>query len=133
VSSTEVIQRVVAPALQEEIPMMAALASSPDLSVGEEGLQADLDMAVGADASSLDPKVARILLEAVAATWEVHQLQEILPTTSRVPGYSKKPVTQKRSSHACLIIEIQSCVGSMDHPVWWDEKTAVVMHRMECT
>jgi hypothetical protein len=25
-------------------------------------------------------------------------------------------------------------VGSMDHPVWWDEETAaVVAHRTECT
>jgi hypothetical protein len=73
-SSTEEIQRVVAPALQVEIPMAAMLASSPDPSVGEEVLQADLDTAVGVDASSLDPKVARILSEAVAATWEVHRL-----------------------------------------------------------
>jgi hypothetical protein len=63
-------------------------------------------MAVGANASSLDPKAARILPEAVVAMWEVHRLQEVLPTASRVPGYSEKPVTQKRSSHACLIIEI---------------------------
>jgi hypothetical protein len=73
-SSTEEIQRVVAPALQVEIPMAAMLASSHDPSVGEEVLQADLDTAVGVDASSLDPKVARILSEAVAATWEVHRL-----------------------------------------------------------
>jgi hypothetical protein len=81
-------------------------ASSPDPSVGEEGLQADLDTNVGADASSLDPKAARILSEVVAATREVHQLREILPTASRVPSYSEKHVTQKRLSHACLIIEI---------------------------
>jgi hypothetical protein len=62
-------------------------ASSPDPSVGEEGLQADLDTNVGADASSLDPKAARILSEVV-------------------PSYSEKHVTQKRLSHACLIIEI---------------------------
>jgi hypothetical protein len=91
--------------LHVEIPMMAVMASSPDLSVGEEGLQ-DLDTAVGVDTSSLDLKATRILPEAVAATWEVHQLWEILPTASRVPGYSEKPVTQKRSSLACLIIEI---------------------------
>jgi hypothetical protein len=72
--------------------------------MGEEGLQADPDTAVGADA--LDPKAARILPEAVAATWEVHWLWEILPTALRVSDYSEKPVTQKRSSHACLIIEI---------------------------
>jgi hypothetical protein len=95
----EIPTAVATPALQVEIPKMAVAASSPDPSVGEEGLQADLDMAVGADGSSLDPK-------AVAATWEVHRLREILPTTSRVPGYSEKPITQKRLSHACLIIEI---------------------------
>jgi hypothetical protein len=73
-----------------------AAASSPDPSVGEEGLQADLNTTIGADASSLDPNAARILLEAVPATREVHQLREILPTASRVPGYSEKPITQKR-------------------------------------
>jgi hypothetical protein len=52
-------------------------------------------MAVAADASSQDPKAARILSETVAATWEVHQMREILPTVSRVPGYSEKSVTQK--------------------------------------
>jgi hypothetical protein len=81
-----------APALQVEIPTTVAAASSSDPSVGEEGLQADLNMTVGAGASSLDPKVARILLGAVATTREVHQLQEILPTSSRVSGYSEKPV-----------------------------------------
>jgi hypothetical protein len=65
-----------------------------------------LDMVVGADASSLDLKAARIQPEAVATMWEVHQLWDILPTASRVTGYSEKPVTQKRLSHACLIIEI---------------------------
>jgi hypothetical protein len=65
-----------------------------------------LDTIVGVDSSSLDPKVARILSEAVAAMWEVHWLWEILPTASRVPGYSEKLVTQKRSRHACLIIKI---------------------------
>jgi hypothetical protein len=90
--------------------MASASTSTPDLSVGEECLQADLDMAVGADASSLDPKAARILPEAVVVTWEVHRLWEILPTASRVPGYSEKCVRQKRSSHACLIIEILACI-----------------------
>jgi hypothetical protein len=107
-SSPEAIQRVAAPPLQVEIPMAAVVASSPDPSVGEEGLQADLDMTVGADASSLDPKAARILPEAVPATQEEHQLQEILATASRVPSYSKKHVTQKGSDRACLIIEIQA-------------------------
>jgi hypothetical protein len=41
---------VAAPALQVEIPTAAAVASSPDPSVGEEGLQADLDTTIGADA-----------------------------------------------------------------------------------
>jgi hypothetical protein len=93
-SSTEAIQRAAVSALQVEIPMAAA-ASSPDPSVGKEGLQTDLDMAVGADHSSLDPKAARILPEAVATTWEVHRLWEILPAVSRVPDYSEKHVTQK--------------------------------------
>jgi hypothetical protein len=83
-------------------------ASTPDPSVREECLQADMDTTVGVDASSLDPKAARILPEAATATWEVHRLWEILPTVLRVPGYSVKLVTQKRSSHACLIIEISS-------------------------
>jgi hypothetical protein len=83
-SSTEAIQRAVAPALQVEIPMTTMADSSPDPSVGEEGLQADLDTAVGVDASSLDLKAAIILPGAVAATWEEHRLREILPIASRV-------------------------------------------------
>jgi hypothetical protein len=71
-SSTEAIQRVAMPALQVEIPMAVVTAGSPDAYVGEEGLQTDLDTIVGADANSLDMKVARILHEAVAATREVH-------------------------------------------------------------
>jgi hypothetical protein len=51
-----------------EIPMAAAVTSSPDSSVGEGGLQADLDTAVEANTRSLDPKAARILPEEVAAT-----------------------------------------------------------------
>jgi hypothetical protein len=81
-------------------------ASSSNPSMGEEGLQADVDTTVGVDTSSLDPKVVRILPEVLSATWEVHQLREILPIASRVSGYSEKPVTQNRSSHACLIIKI---------------------------
>jgi hypothetical protein len=104
---TEASQRAAAHVLLVEIPMAAMAASSPDPYVGEGGLQADLDMAIGADARGLDPKTARILPEKVAATWEVHQLREILlSTTAWVLGYSEKLVTQKRSSHACLIIEI---------------------------
>jgi hypothetical protein len=88
-SSTEtILTAVAASALQVEIPTAVVAASSPDLSVGEEDLQADLDTTVGADASSLDPKAARILPE--AATREVHQLREILPTASRVPGYLRR-------------------------------------------
>jgi hypothetical protein len=80
------------PALQVEIPTVAIAAVS--------SLQADLDTAVGADARSLDLKAVRILPEAVSATWEVHWLREILPTTSRVPDYSEKRVTQKdRAMH----------------------------------
>jgi hypothetical protein len=33
------------------------------------------------DAKSLDPNVARILPEAVATTWELHQVREILLST----------------------------------------------------
>jgi hypothetical protein len=104
VSSTKAIERVAVPALRVEIP--TASTSTPGLFVGEEGLQADLDTTIGVDASRLNLKAARILPEAVAATWEVHQLREILPTTSRVPGYSEKHVTKKRTHHACLIVEI---------------------------
>jgi hypothetical protein len=112
-SSMEAIKRVAAPALQVVIPMAAvapalwvefptAMAvSSPDPFVEEEGLQAHLDTAVGEDASSPDLKAARILAKVVVATWEVHQLWQILTTASRLHGYSEKPVTQKRSSHAC--------------------------------
>jgi hypothetical protein len=82
-SSTEVIQRAAAPVLHVEIPTAVA-ASSPDPSVGEEGLHADLDMVVGVDAGSLDPKAARILPEVVTTMWEVHRLWEILPT--RIEG-----------------------------------------------
>jgi hypothetical protein len=80
ISSTEAIQRAAAPTLQVEIPMVvappalqimiptaAAVASSPDPSLGEEGLQADLDTTVVADASSLDLKAAKIVSEVVGA------------------------------------------------------------------
>jgi hypothetical protein len=43
----EAIQRAVVPALQVEIPMTSALANTPDISVGEQCLQDDLDMTVG--------------------------------------------------------------------------------------
>jgi hypothetical protein len=65
------------PALHVEISIVAASASTPDSSVGEDGLQAVLDTVVGVDKSSLDTKAARILPEVVVATWEV-------------PGYSEK-------------------------------------------
>jgi hypothetical protein len=79
-------------ALQVKIPMVAAMTSS---------LPSDLDRAVGVNARSVDPKTARILLEAVVTTWEVHRLWDILPTTSRVTGYSEKPVTQK-NMESCM-------------------------------
>jgi hypothetical protein len=107
-SSTKAIQRAavlalhvkiptaaVVPTLEVEIPTTVMMTSSSDPSVREEGLQADLDAVVGADTSSMDLKAVRILSEAVAATWEVHRLREILSTASRVPDYSEKPVTQK--------------------------------------
>jgi hypothetical protein len=93
VSSMEAIQRAAVPALQVEIPTASATTSTPDPFVGEQSLQDDLDTGVEEDARSLDPKAARILPEVVAATWEVHQLREILPTALRVPAYFKKPVT----------------------------------------
>jgi hypothetical protein len=49
---------------------------------------------VGEGTRSLDLKADRILPEVVAATWKVHRLREILPTTAWVLGYSKNPVTQ---------------------------------------
>jgi hypothetical protein len=80
--------------------MVVAAANSPNPSMGEGGLQAVLDTVARADAKSLDPK-------AVVATWKVHRVQEILLSTAAwVPGYYEKLVTQKRSSHACLIIKI---------------------------
>jgi hypothetical protein len=82
----------------EAIQRASASTSTPDPSVGEEGLQDDLDMIVRADASSLDTKAARILSEVVVAMWEVHRLWEILPTASRVLGYS------------CNTKKIKSCV-----------------------
>jgi hypothetical protein len=100
VTSMEASQRVAAHALKVEIPMVVAAANSPNPSMGEGGLQAVLDTVARADAKSLDPK-------AVVATWEVHRVQEILLSTAAwVPGYYEKLVTQKRSSHACLIIKI---------------------------
>jgi hypothetical protein len=54
VSSTEAIQRAVAPALQVELPTASTMASTPDPSMGEECQKADLDMVVWEDARSLD-------------------------------------------------------------------------------
>jgi hypothetical protein len=99
VSSTAAIQRAAAPALQVELLMASAMASTLDPSVGEECQKADLDMAVGEYARSLVLKAAEILPKAVTAMWEVHRLWEILSTASRLPGYSENPVTQKRLSH----------------------------------
>jgi hypothetical protein len=78
--------------------MTTVMASTLDPYVREECRKADLDTTMGEDARSLDLKAAKILMEAVAATWDVHRLREVLPTTSRVPGYSENPVTQKRLS-----------------------------------
>jgi hypothetical protein len=75
------------------------MTSNPDSAVGEECQMVDLDTTVGEGARSLDLKAARILSEAVASKWKVHRLWEILPTTSWVPGYSKNPATQQKSSH----------------------------------
>jgi hypothetical protein len=54
VSSTEAIQRVVAPALHVELPMTSVMASTSDPSMGDECQKADLDTVVGEDARSLD-------------------------------------------------------------------------------
>jgi hypothetical protein len=54
VSSTKAIQRSAAPAIQVELPTASVMASTPDLSVGEECQKADLDMVVGEDTISLD-------------------------------------------------------------------------------
>jgi hypothetical protein len=70
-SSTEAIQRAAKSALHAEIPMAAVVASNPDPSEVEEDLQADLDTAIGVHASSLDPMMAKILQEAMAAKWEL--------------------------------------------------------------
>jgi hypothetical protein len=78
---------------------VSATPSTRNPSLGDECQKVDLDTAVGEDARSLDLKAARILTEAMAATWEVHRLREVHPMSSRVPGYSENPVTQKRSSH----------------------------------
>jgi hypothetical protein len=91
----EISTAMVTPTLWMEIPKAAKVARSHDPFVGDDGLQVDLDTTVGVDASILDPKLARILSEVVAAMREVNQLWEILPTTLRVPGYSEKTVTQK--------------------------------------
>jgi hypothetical protein len=82
-----------------ELPTALAMTSNPDPSVGEECQKSNLNMVVGEDARSLDLWVARILPEAVSATWKVHRLWDILSTASRVPGYSKNFVTHQRSSH----------------------------------
>jgi hypothetical protein len=52
----EAIQRAATPALQVEIPKASMTPSTPDPSVGEECLQADLDMGVGEDARRLDTR-----------------------------------------------------------------------------
>jgi hypothetical protein len=52
----------------------SVIASNPDPAVGEECRKADLDTTVGEGTKSMDLKVARILPEAVPATWNVHRL-----------------------------------------------------------
>jgi hypothetical protein len=74
-------------------------ANNPDPDVEEECQKADLDTTVGEGARSLDLKAVRTLPGVVAATWKVHQLREILPTTLWEHGYSENTVTQQRSSH----------------------------------
>jgi hypothetical protein len=73
-SSTEAFQRAVMPALLVKLSTTSAIASNPDPAVGEECQKIDLDTAVGEGAKSMDLKVARILPEAVLATWNVHRL-----------------------------------------------------------
>jgi hypothetical protein len=45
------------------------IASTPNLSMGEECQNANLDTAMGEDARSLNLLAARLLPEVVAATW----------------------------------------------------------------
>jgi hypothetical protein len=73
---------VAVPALQVELLTVSATANNPDLAVGDEYRMANVDTTVGEGAKSLDLKADRSLPEAVVATWKVHQLREILPTTS---------------------------------------------------
>jgi hypothetical protein len=66
-------QRAAAPTLQVELPMASAMASNPDLAVGEECQKADLDTVMWEGARRLDLKAATIMPEAVAATRKVHR------------------------------------------------------------
>jgi hypothetical protein len=84
----------VAPSLQVKRLTTSVMASNLDPVVGEECENIDLDTTVGEVARSLNLLAARSLLEAVAATWKVHRLREILPTTSWVPSYSENPITK---------------------------------------
>jgi hypothetical protein len=54
--------------------VVAAAAGNPNIAVGEDCQKDDLDTAMGKGARRLDLKAARILSEAVAATWKVHRL-----------------------------------------------------------
>jgi hypothetical protein len=72
VSSTEAFQWTAVPTLQVELPTATATPSNPNLVVGEECQKDYLDKDVGEGARSLDLKAARILEEAVVATWKVH-------------------------------------------------------------
>jgi hypothetical protein len=73
-----------------------ATANIPGQKVGEECWNSHLDGRLEAVVASIHLKavIASIQLEAtVAATSEVARLREILPTTSRVLGPYKNPVT----------------------------------------
>jgi hypothetical protein len=89
----------VTPALQVELPRTSVTASNHGPSGGGGYRKANLDTTVREDTKNLDLKAARIRTEVMAATWEVHQLREILPTILRVTSYSENTVIQKRSSH----------------------------------
>jgi hypothetical protein len=58
--------------------MASAASTNLDLAVGEECRKTDLDTT---GTRSQHPVAARSLPKVVAATWKVHQLHEILPTT----------------------------------------------------
>jgi hypothetical protein len=79
VSSTKAFQRAATLSLQVELPTTSVMTSNPNLGVGKECRNTDLDTAAGGDARRLDLLVARSRSEAVVTTWKVHRLWEILP------------------------------------------------------